>query len=278
MSKEQQELVAPEVIDAAELDSALTGTGVVKVENDGRVVHVPRDLTPASMLAEVVQRNPTPEVLEKMIALHERWEAMQAKKAFVAAMAAFKKTCPSVLAKTRAASFAAKGDKVGYKWTPLEDIVEQVTPHLSNNGLSVRWEQEQSSQGMLKVTCHVEHTGGHRESTSMQAPYDKSGAKNPVQGVGSTDTYLCRYTVLRLLGLATVDMDDSDSVAAQAGRARRPDKDQIKKLEALLQQVGPALRKAHQMTLDLAKRGKAVELDAAIEECLESLEPPKGGK
>ena len=42
----------------------------------------------------------------------------------------------------------------------------------------------------------------------MSAPADSSGSKNPVQQIGSTMTYLQRYTLIGALGLTTADKDD----------------------------------------------------------------------
>jgi hypothetical protein len=44
----------------------------------------------------------------------------------------------------------------------------------------------------------------------MSAPPDNSGSKNPIQAIGSTQSYLQRYTALALLGIATKDMPDAD--------------------------------------------------------------------
>jgi hypothetical protein len=48
---------------------------------------------------------------------------------------------------------------------------------------------------------------GHFEETSITAEADVSGSKNPIQAVGSTISYLERYSILALTGLSTKDMD-----------------------------------------------------------------------
>ena len=69
------------------------------------------------------------------------------------------------------------------------------------------------TDGSVTVTCHITHEAGHRESVTLSGPPDDSGKKNKIQQVGSTVTYLQRYTLLSSLGLATADQDD-DGVAA----------------------------------------------------------------
>ena len=58
------------------------------------------------------------------------------------------------------------------------------------------------------VTCKITHVKGHSEETTLSAPSDTSGSKNAIQAIGSTITYLERYTLLALTGLATSEMDD----------------------------------------------------------------------
>ena len=49
---------------------------------------------------------------------------------------------------------------------------------------------------------------GHFETTSLTAAGDQSGGKNAIQALGSTISYLERYTILALTGLSTHEMDD----------------------------------------------------------------------
>lgn len=140
--------------------------------------------------------------LEKMLALQERWEANEARKAFVAAMAAFKADPPRI----------DKDKRVGYKQTSyshasLGNVTDKISQSLSRHGLSAAWKTDQAGHE-IKVTCTITHSLGHSESTSLSAPADTSGAKNGIQAIGSTITYLQRYTILALTGLATHDQDD----------------------------------------------------------------------
>ncbi len=65
------------------------------------------------------------------------------------------------------------------------------------------------------MICTITHELGHSESTSLTANPDISGSKNAIQAIGSTISYLERYTVLALTGLATKDMDDDGVSSAQ---------------------------------------------------------------
>ena len=75
--------------------------------------------------------------------------------------------------------------------------------------LSYRWEF-QDIEDKIKCTCIVTHSMGHSENTTMTAGKDTTGNKNDIQSIGSTRTYLQRYTLIGALGLSTADQDMMD--------------------------------------------------------------------
>lgn len=166
----------------------------------------------AALIAQAIDKGSDVATLERLFELQKRWEANEAKKAFVAAMARFKSACPSVLPKD--AEVSHRGGQ--YRHATLGAILARVTPHLSAEGLSVGWQCEQP-EGLVRVTCTVTHDMGHSESSWLTAPRDDSGSKNPIQSVGSTVTYLSRYTLQAALGLATADDDDGMASGAPIG-------------------------------------------------------------
>ncbi len=168
---------------------------------------------PGAILALAVQQGADVAVLEKMMALKERWEANEAKKLYVKAMTAFKQECPPVLPKDGEVDFKSKtGIRVNYRHASLGGIVTKITALMGKHGLSVSWSTGQEDSNVI-VSCHITHEAGHRETVTLSAPPDDSGNKNRIQAVGSTVTYLQRYTLIASLGLATADQDD-DGVAA----------------------------------------------------------------
>jgi hypothetical protein len=76
---------------------------------------------------------------------------------------------------------------------------------------------------------------------------DTSGSKNPIQALGSAVSYLQRYTLLSLAGLATEDQDDDGATAEKKTDLPEPTEaenkviDQIEKeINAYLKQERPA--------------------------------------
>jgi len=172
-----------------------------------------------STLALAIQNNMPPETISKLMDLQERWEANQARKAFVEAMANFKRECPAVIGKDRRADFGA--GKAKYSYATTGAIIQAITPALSKYGLSLSWETKQEAR-TVTCTCHVTHAGGHRESATLTGPHDESGGKNPIQMIGSSVHYLQRYTLVSALGLATADMDDPDAAYDQRPPVEMP--------------------------------------------------------
>ena len=108
-----------------------------------------------------------------------------------------------------------KGRKVidgplrGKEYAELHDVVDAVTPALSRHGLSTAWKLTRDEKDWLEVTCTLKHVGGHSESVSMGGPPDSGGAKNALQARASTKSYLERYTLKAICGVAEGG-DDSD--------------------------------------------------------------------
>jgi hypothetical protein len=149
------------------------------------------------MIEIAITSNADIDKLERLMDLQERWEAKEAKKSFNAALSRFQATCPTIICRK-------KGHN--YKYAPMCDVVKQVSGLIADNGLSYRFEQ-QSVNGMICITCVVSHVGGHSERLKLEANADTSGSKNGVQAIGSTLTYLKRYSFLGSFGIATADED-----------------------------------------------------------------------
>ena len=86
------------------------------------------------------------------------------------------------------------------------------------------------------MTCVLSHKSGHYEETTLSGPPDASGSKNAIQAIGSTLTYLQRYSLVQALGLAAGD--DDDGKAAGLGSSEPIDAQQVAALRKALSQPG----------------------------------------
>lgn len=184
--------------------------------------------TPGDLLAIAVQKGATVEQMSQLLALQERYEANEARKAFTVAMTAFKAE-PLNVFKRQTVDFSSAKGRTHYKHANLADVTAVVGPAMSKHGLSYRWEVKQDAK-MVTVACVVTHARGHSERVEMSGPLDDSGNKNPIQQAGSTVQYLERYTLLAVSGLSTQNEHDDDGRSGAGGGQERDAEGDSKKL------------------------------------------------
>lgn len=172
--------------------------------------------SPMGMMLAAVKSGATLDQVEKMMDLQERWEANEARKAYVAAMAAFKAE-PITIIKAKQVSFTTRdGDKTSYSHAELSDVTEAIGPAMAKHDLSFRWNVRQADDSRISVDCIITHVQGHSETVTMSGSPDASGKKNAIQQSASTVTYLQRYTLLAATGLSTKGQDDDGTAAGAA--------------------------------------------------------------
>ena len=186
--------------------------------------------TPATLLQMAVEQGADIDKLEKLMALQERYETNEARKAYTVALSAFKASAP-VLTKNKLVSFDTSKGKTEYKHATLDNVADILGKALSEHGLSFTWKTSQGEGGQITVTCILTHIMGHSESTALSSSPDASGGKNNIQAVGSTITYLERYTLRAITGTAEAESDDD-------GKASEPVElitdEQVLTLESLI--------------------------------------------
>ena len=177
---------------------------------DNELVSIERN-SPAEMIRSAIEGKADLAKLGELLALQERFEANEARKAYHIAMAAFKANPPKI-DKDKTVAYG----NTKYNHASLGNVTEKISTELSKHGLSASWATHQN--GAISVTCKITHIQGHSEETTLSAPADKSGSKNDIQSIGSTITYLERYTLLGLTGLATYEQDDDGQAAGEPSK------------------------------------------------------------
>uniref|UniRef100_A0A6M3JH77 Putative Erf family protein n=1 Tax=viral metagenome TaxID=1070528 RepID=A0A6M3JH77_9ZZZZ len=172
--------------------------------------------SPAAVMIMALNKGVDIERLEKLLQIQQAWETNEARKAYYEAVAAFKENPPEILKDKENFQFS-KGDKKAM-YASLGSLVKAVNPALGKYGLSASWNIEQAEK-LVKVSCKLSHRLGHSESVTMEAPPDISGgaAKNPIQQIKSTITYLRSLTFEAVTGLAATDeanLDDDGNSAS----------------------------------------------------------------
>ncbi len=153
-----------------------------------------------------------PSNLEKLIDLHERTMATQARKAYFSAFADMQQKLPSIFR-------TGKGHN-NITYAKNHDIQETLRPVLHEFGFGVSFRTADEG-GKLRVTLVLAHRDGHSEESTLVIGADTSGNKNAIQAMGSSQTYAQRYLTLAMLNITSHD-DPSDDDGYSAGRKPAP--------------------------------------------------------
>lgn len=168
-----------------------------------------------SAIAEVIARaaaDPNTDVdkFERLLALQERMQGAQAKRAYIAALIRMKPLLP-VIERNGAITIREKGTDKIIQSTPYalwEDIDEAITPILTAHGFVLTFRSGVAADGKITVTGILNHQEGHSDETTIALVSDTTGSKNNVQGVGSALSYGKRYSATLLLNIRTKGQDD----------------------------------------------------------------------
>jgi len=188
--------------------------------------HMPQAMTAAnpylSMIETMVSRGGDLANLDKILDLQIKWEANEARKAFNAAFASFKAEAIKVIKGTE----IKDGPLKGKMHANLHDVVVATAAPLAKFGLTTAWKLTKDEPANMEVTCVLKHSAGHSETVSMSAAPDTGPGRNAIQARGSAKSYLERYTLMAILGLAAKEQDD-DGVSAGVDAERITEEQEI---------------------------------------------------
>jgi hypothetical protein len=183
----------------------------------------------AAMLSmiERASRDPNVDVekFERLMLMKERVEKEAARKAFNAAIAIAKGEIPPIVKNA-----VGHNDK---RYADFSAIATAVDPILARHGLSYRFRTAQPDKTTVTVTCVIAHVDGYSEENTLTGGPDTSGSKNAIQAIGSSLTYLQRYSLVGALGLPMSKDDDGQSVSTGGSVSE----DQLLKLRDMIESV-----------------------------------------
>lgn len=170
-------------------------------------------VTPMLLIEKAMAQGLDADKLGKLMELQFAWERNEARKAYIAAIQAFKANPPEIN-KTHEVNYPNKdGSRTIYHHAELAKINKIIGDGLKQVGITSSW-RTSDVNGRITVTCVLTHELGHSEDVAtLSGPADTSGGKNNVQAIGSTTTYLQRYTLLSGLGLSAEGADDDGKSA-----------------------------------------------------------------
>lgn len=215
-----------------------------------------------SLVSQAVANGAGIESIDKLIELVKFNDHREALKSFNQAFTAAQSELPAIKRTKKAHNS---------EYAPLDEVVKQIRPVLMKHGFSFRHEVSENDNETVTVRCILAHEAGHSESATLTGPSDKSGSKNAIQAIGSSVTYLRRYTLEAVTGIVTTDADNdggppADRITEQmvadleskikeigADKTKFMEYAKVKDLADIHQNAYPALIK---MLENKAKRGK----------------------
>lgn len=173
------------------------------------VVKMPPQSFSIERACEMAMEKGAVDELAKLLDLKLKYQAHESRIAWVNAMRDFKAELPKI-EKTKHVSFPNKdGSKTEYDHAELDKVLDLLVPEMKKFGLFPTWKPDSDSSGRVVVACIIHHELGHAEEVGrLSGPADTSGGKNNVQAIGSTVTYLKRYTLFAGLGIEAKGADD----------------------------------------------------------------------
>jgi hypothetical protein len=121
------------------------------------------DPTPGALIKVALEHGASIEQMRALLELKREMERDEARRAFTAAIAAFKRAPPQLIRD----ELIAMGPLKGKRFTSLGTIVAAATPALAAHGLSADWEIEQAN-GQIRVTSVLTHVLGHEKRCSAR--------------------------------------------------------------------------------------------------------------
>lgn len=202
---------------------------VAEITKQGEVVahREPSVMTPMEMIGKALEMGVSADILKQMMDLRDREDAKLARRAFDAAISLAKSKTTPVLKN-------ATGHN-NKRYADFSAVSRMVDPILSEFGLSYRFKTAQNDK--ITVTCVLSHKDGHSEETTLCAPSDTTGNKNAIQAIGSTITYLSRYSLMASLGLSASEDDDGRAAGKTDEQLRKISPEQVKTILKLLEET-----------------------------------------
>jgi hypothetical protein len=212
-------------------------TAVAKLERPALPEQAPLDPLMAGIIKAASDPKTDVEKLERLMNLYQVRANEVAQQAFVAALAEAQNDLPTI--NKGGTVDLGRGGK-GYTFAKWEDINDAIKPVLHRHGFTLNFKIA-SSEKTVTVTGLLRR-GGHTDETTMTLPFDTSGAKNPVQAMGSSISYGKRYIANALLNLTSRDGMEADDDGRQAIESQRGPETitqaEVTQLETLIEEAG----------------------------------------
>lgn len=162
---------------------------------------------PMEVIQRAIDSNVDAANLERLIAMYERIEKMNAERAYNASM----RDCQAELFNV---VHDSKNTHNNSTFAELSTVITRLKPIWTHHGFAISfYEGEPMKKEWIRVCADVMHVGGHTKLHYIELPVDGQGSQgsrsgmNPVQGVGSSHSYARRYLIFDIFNLSHSERD-----------------------------------------------------------------------
>ena len=177
------------------------------------------------------------EKLERLAELHMQMLARAAELAYGVAMNALQGDLTPV--KKRGVN-----SQTASRYARLEDIERMLDPLIAKHGFSISVSTGTSDkEDHTKYVAIVRHTGGHKTTHELDAPFDDMGmkgarTKTKIHGMSSARSYCKRILKTEIFDVTTTNDDDGNAAGGLGPSAETINDMQAADLRALIDEIG----------------------------------------
>lgn len=142
----------------------------------------------------------------------------------------------TALSKLQGEVLNATKDKQGYNYSyaDLAQVLDIARPLMAKNGLSLTQMPTSLSDGKIGLTSMLLHTSGQHIQSFFELPIESAAKMSTAQACGSVITYMRRYALAAIIGIAQTDEDADFQMVKKAKASISEDdlKESIKLIKA----------------------------------------------
>ena len=162
----------------------------------------------AATIQMAIERNISPESLEKLVDLQYKMMMQAAEREFAEALADFQANCPAIVRSKLVSIPSRSGAPISYMQFTLDDIMDAVTGPLAARGMSIGFSAAVAG-AVMTIRCTVRHKNGAKPIESefpITTSNPNPGMSEQHKWVGA-QTFAKRYALINVLGLPLTDPD-----------------------------------------------------------------------
>jgi hypothetical protein len=164
-----------------------------------------------------------PDKMRALLEMQKEIRAEEARMTFTREFNAIAAKMPSITKDCRIEIPGKSGGKAqSTPYASFENMHRVVMPILLERGFNYWTEPAVGDErSPIVMRCHLEHVSGHSRTCALPLPFETSGSKNNVQGVGSSLSYGRRYGLMNLCNIISHAPSDRDMNGDDEPKAKR---------------------------------------------------------